>query len=111
MTSRQQTIINYITAISKGLVCISAQHADDIIGIVNSNDLMVGAKVNMYQWNNSFKRYDFLRTLITSEDKVAKFIELALAKRPVEMRIKYECYNSQCDFQGCIYTSDASIFD
>lgn len=110
-TQAQQAIINYLHTVSKGVINISQQHAQDIIDLAQQQQQIVNARAEMYQYNNAHKRYDRLRTIKLTDLQINDAILQSVRTRPAEQFIKYELFNSSNLLQGSIYTVDASLFD
>lgn len=110
-TKAQAAVISYLQQISKGVINISQLHAQEIIELVQQKTNTIDARAEMYQYNNAYKRYDHLRTILVSNETIDKAIKEAVKHRPIEQFIKYELFNSNNELEGNIYTVDACFFD
>ena len=111
LTQKQQSIIAYLHQASKGVINITQLHAQDIIDLATANNKNINARVEMYQYNNVYRRYDHLQTIPISQEKINTAILESVKHRPVEQFIKYEMYNNNNESEGKIYTIDACFFD
>lgn len=108
--SMQQDIIDYLRATTKGRVTIPPSIADGIIAIVNGNGNPPGARAKLHRYNALKGDWEFIRTETTTDTAIAYQVREAIKHAPVDHCYRWDCYNSNGEFEGYIYTVNTSLF-
>lgn len=104
-------IIQYLQEQSRGIICLSATQARHLISLVKfDGDITTGAHVKLFRWNGTNSKYDFLYSVLTTDEDIKQKIIAALEKRPAEKCYVWECYNSNGELEGKIYSINTNLF-
>lgn len=106
----QELIIEKISQQTKGLIKLSWDKATEIMNIVfdNSNQ----AYVVQYRHNSQMKgSWEKIRNLATTDQIIDEKIKEAIQSAPVMDFYKFECFNSDGEREGSIYTINPCLFD
>lgn len=109
MTKTQQHLKDYISDITKGIVTINKVQADKITDIVIKGGNKT-AFVKLSRWNGAKQTYEFVRTIETTEEAIKAEVIAALKKPLVEFCYRFDCFNSNEEFEGKIFTVNPALF-
>lgn len=108
--SAKKAIIEYLRIRSGGLVNITSDMADDVIALAHGQLVSNTAKAKLYRWNGQSKLYEIMYTVSATDELIKKNIKEALETRPVDLCYMWECYNSEGQHEGKIYTANTNLF-
>lgn len=104
--SDEEKIIEYLLIKSKGLLRLNINAAREIIKIIIPSD----ASVRFCKYNFQTKDYDMQRIIYTTDlivyDAVYKYLQIP----PTIQFYRYDCFNSNSEFQSFIYSAKSNIF-
>ena len=106
MQTAQQQIISYLSDLSHGIIHLTEQHASAIISMAGNERT---ATAIMYRYSTHLKRYEMLRTMPTTDEKIDGLYKI-LFIRGEGTAYKYECL--KCDGEKVtIFSNQNSLFD
>jgi hypothetical protein len=104
-----QLIIDYVFKITKGFVKLRHDDVSEIINMVLINGAT--AYVLLYRYNGNNNSWDKGKRIATSNEIIKRKIIEALESKPVEKCYRFECYNSDGELEGNIYTINPMLFE
>ena len=108
--SAKQNIIDYLRRKSGGLINISSDMATDIITLANHQPVENVAVAKLYRWNELKKGYELQYAVPATDELIKNNVKQALLTPPVQNCYLWECYNSNGEFEGKIYTVNTNLF-
>jgi hypothetical protein len=104
-------IQHYLHTETNGLINITQAQAQHIAGIVLNSTVVANAAIaKLYRYDAVINNYIFIRTVQTTDEAIKQEIINALNTTPAKNFYKYECYNSQMQFEGNIQTVNPCLF-
>lgn len=108
--SVQELLIAKVSELTKGQVKINWDHANEIINTVLTNSKQAYVVHWRYSSNNK-GGWEKVRNLATTDELIDQRIREAIEKAPVMDFYKFECFNSEGNKEGEIYTINPFLFD
>jgi hypothetical protein len=99
-------IISLMSQRTKGLIKLTPKIAQEIIDIVISGGDTAFVKLFRYEINT----WKFYRQIPTTNEIVKQRVMEALDTKPVDYSYKFECYNSDGQLEGQIFTINSALF-
>jgi hypothetical protein len=108
--SAKQNIIDYLRRKTGGFVNITSDMAGDIIALANNQQVENVAYAKLYRWNGNAKKFELQYAIPATDELIKHNIKQALNKPQVKDFYLWECYNSDGQFEGNIYTANRNLF-
>lgn len=108
--SVQDLVIEKVLELTKGFVKLNWDHATTIINTVLTNSKQ--AYVVHYRYNAQSKGlWEKIRNIATTDTFIEEKISEAIQRAPVMDCYKFDCFNSDGEQQGTIYTTNPFLFE
>ena len=106
----EQQIISYLHEQSHGVIKLSYTHARAIINMIIGGGQVTTAFVQLHQICQQTKNPILIRTIATTDNQINAEIIKALETPPNKDFFFYRCFNSQQEYEGCIYSTNPNLF-